>query len=235
MQPRDQPRTLIFGSSYISSEAGRDETALWARTNKYLNPDIDTLLIDSCSPYNPRNYDDIFRNCKTIIRMEENLGHPMRMRDGWGRDLCYGINYAIEKSYDWVVFIESDLIFARPVMPTITKLCRIGCFAAAPMNFEYKWIETGLMFLSVPYLSQSKFIERYDWAAHEPPFLCEPHVEKLLEEELLALPFRGIRNDFDKVTRANFAEAYPYGCDYLTHCKDFELYKILLRNHRVEV
>jgi len=45
---------------------------------------------------------------------------------------------------------------------------------------------------------------------------------------LFTLPLRGIRNDFDRITANNLAFSFPYGLDYLTHCKDFAIYERFL-------
>jgi hypothetical protein len=236
MQMPDDPKVLILGTSYIYNQHRKDELFLWDRLVHKLNPYVDTLLIDSDSPFDPRNFTLPSRlNVQTLIHMEENIGHPTLGGDGWGRDLCFGIDYAIRKNYEWLVFIESDLIFCRPVMPIVKKLCRIGCLAAMPVTTTFQWLETGLMFLSVPYLNQIHFVDQYNWQSHVAPTYCELEIEKLLQDEVLTLPLRGLRNDDQIVTRENFNEVFPSGCDYLTHCLDFELYNMLLRRNGIEL
>jgi hypothetical protein len=227
------PRTLIAGSSYIATEERAREVFLWSRVNRRLNPDCDTLLVDSASPINiTRELYDV----NTVMREHENVGHANGGgADGWGRDLTTIIDYAISRSYDWLVFIESDLIFTRPVAPIIDKLRRIGCLAAAPMTPQYQFIETGLMFLSVPYLAVSRFAALYDWRATNADEIVERKVERLLADELLCLPLRGIRNEINFATRENFSTAFRYGCDYLTHCEDFELYNLALAAANIDL
>lgn len=230
MQLPDQPKILIASSSYIQTLHRKEEVRMWARVTRALNLDLDILLVDSFSPIDPTKF---VGDANTIARMSDNIGHPTIAGDGWGRDLCFAINYAAERSYDWIAFIESDVIFCQPVLPIIQKLCRIGVLAATPLSLNYQFIETGIMFLSVPYLIQSRFVERYNWAAHRAIFNCESHVEKLLHDELMILPLRGVRNDRDFHTQENLIESFPFGLDYLTHCRDFELYNILLRHNNL--
>jgi hypothetical protein len=216
---------LITSSCFISTEEKKQELLLWSRLTRHLNLDTPILLVDSASPRPPSAF---ARDVNIHIRQEENIGHPMTGGDGWGRDLCHGINFAAERGFRWLVFIESDMMLARPVAPIIKKLERLGAYAAAPISFQYHWIETGIMFLYVPMLVITKFVERYSWHTHRPPFLCEPHVERLLAEELSILPLRGARNDGGTLNPQNLQSAFPMGLDYLTH-GDLDLYRMFLQ------
>jgi hypothetical protein len=230
-------RVLITSSCYINSSARADELLLWARLTRMLNLDTEILLVDSCSPFDARALlnKNFSTNINVIARMEDNVGHPTTGGDGWGRDLCWGIEYAASRAYDWIVFIESDLMFYKPITPIIEKLCRIGCLAAAPISFKYHWIETGLMFLSVPMLLATRFVEQYSWHTHTPPFGCEAHVQRILDPEFLALPLRGLRNEEGELTLANHKALFPFGVDYLTHCADFSLYPSFAKLNGIDI
>ncbi len=224
-------KTLIISSSYVETEFRRKEVLLSTRLMRRLNPDTDILLVDSASPFNPAFFAP---DVNVHIRQEENIGHPTVGGDGWGRDLCSGITYAAEKGYDWVVFIESDMMLFRSIAPIVDKLQRVGCFAATPISFKYQWIETGIMFLYVPMLIATKFVERYGWPSHRAPFYCEPHCEKLLADELLILPLRGARDDEKTLSPSNLSGRFAFGIDYLTHARDFVTYRAALKMNGLE-
>src|ERR1700689_5153897 len=96
------------------------------------------------------------------------------------------------------------------------------------------FIETGLMFLSVPALIAMKFTQLYNWSAHSPPFYCEPHIEKLLADELMILPLRGYRNDKEVLNEQNLEETFQFGLDYLTHASP-SLYKLGLKMNGIDL
>jgi len=227
-----EPKILITSSSYIPNPDRMKEVLLWSRVTRRLNPNIDILLVDSASPFNPQ----LFARDVTIhLRQPDNIGHPTLGGDGWGRDFCEGISYAIDHDYDWIAFIESDCIFTQPVRPIIDKLCRIGCLAASPFDSRYGWIETNIMFLSVGYLRATNFPARYDWQSHAAPYYAELELEKFFSEELLNLPLAGMRNDDNLLNRNNYKKFFPQRWDYLTHAKDYDLYKLLLEVNGIEI
>ena len=129
---------LIFGTSYVQGQHARYEITLWRDLVTKLNPDADFLVIDSASPDLPP------LPGVEVQQLGDNIGHLSRGgRDGWGRAFVAGLTAA----YDWVVHIETDLLFARPVASIIKKLERYGVGAACPVALPYAFIETGLMFL----------------------------------------------------------------------------------------
>lgn len=166
----------------------------------------------------------------------DNIGHlSLGGGDGWGRSFCKGLEIAIVSGYDYVVYLEPDLIFAPKVMPIVEKMRRCGVKAAAPMDTVYHFIANEIMFLDVAYLKESRFVERYDWA-NPPPlhYLTTPEkrCEDLLKDELWILPIRGLRNDHHMLTRENIGrrdKVFPLGLDYLTHCRDFALYEMFMQ------
>jgi hypothetical protein len=224
-------KPLIISSSYIASKFRQEEVSLSTRLMRRLNPDAEILLVDSASPFNPATF---AHDVNYHVRMEDNIGHPTAGGDGWGRDFCFGLQFAIDRGYDWVIFIESDMLLFRPCQPIIDKLLRIGCYAAAPISFRYQWLETGIMFLYVPMLIATKFVERYAWPKHRPPFFCEPEVERLLAEELLILPLRGARDDDKELTSTNIVDQFPFGIDYLSHASDLGVYRAALGMNGLE-
>lgn len=175
---------------------------------------------------------------KLAASFSNNIGHlSLGGGDGWGRSFCKGLEIAIASGYDYVAYIEPDLLFAPPVMPIIEKMHRCGVKAAAPIDLVYHFIANEIMFLNVEYLKQSRFVERYDWA-NPPPLsretVPEKRCEDLLADELFILPLRGIRNDHGQLTRHNIRDRnviHPMGLSYVTHCQDFALYEIFMDMH----
>lgn len=228
-------RTLIVSTCYIGAGAqgyGIRLVELWAKLLRYLNPITDAIMIDSASPTDPTDMLKKY-NIKTR-RFDDNIGHlNVSGKDGWGRAFCKGVEIAINLGYEHICYMDADIIFARAVAPIIDKLAKFGVKAACPMDITYNFIENGIMFLDVGYLKESKFIERYDWPSRtigttDATNIPEVAFEKLLEDVLFTLPLRGIRNDFDRITANNLAFSFPYGLDFLTHCKDFAIYERFL-------
>jgi hypothetical protein len=219
-------RTLIIGTSYVQGAAAAETFRMWADLTRRMNPDCDMLVIDSNSPWMPtmlHGDPDLW-----FQQIGDNIGHLSRSgRDGWGRAFSQGIEYSIMKDYDWVVHIECDLLFARPVSEVIDRLVRNGVRAAAPMAIPYQFVETALMFLSVPYIKEIDLIGRYDW--ERPPangLLPEQRIGAICAEAMFALPLRGFRNDMG-VTAAHLKRMFPQGIDWIHHAELMVLRKFL--------
>ena len=169
-----------------------------------------------------------------IAHLPDNIGHiNVTGRDGWGRAFCAGVRLAIKFGYDYLAYCDADIICTQPVQPIIGKLHKAGVKAACPWDSTYNFPENGLMYLSVPYLRDSEFTRRYGWGDRtrtpDPLQIPEMVFERLMGDDLFILPMRGLRNDLDQLTVNNFQYRFPYGVDYLTHCKDFRLYEMLLQ------
>ena len=208
-------KTLIVGTSYVQGAVGLTTFRMWADMTARLNPAIDLLVVDSASP-TFLGGDPAYN----LVRLENNIGHLSRGgRDGWGRAFTAGLLNAIESGYDWVVHIECDLLFARPVAEVIDKMCRSGVRAAAPMAMPYQFIETALSFWNVAYLKEIDLIRRYDW--ENPPakgLLPEQRIGDICAGELFALPLRGFRNDM-RMNADQMQRSFPTGIDWITHCE----------------
>ena len=139
-------KTLIFSTSYCHDQASRYLVNLWAGLTRGLNPDTDILLIDSASPCLP----DLSDSGVKVWSFPDNIGHFGKTgKDGWGRAFCKGLSEAIDGGYEQAVFIESDLLFSRPVAGFLEKMDRMGIPFACPMAAPYQFLETGLMFMDV--------------------------------------------------------------------------------------
>lgn len=210
------PRILVFGTTYVDSEAKQKLAGQWEALHRKVNGwAVDLLLVDSASPV-------------PLLAVEEgaekysftdNIGHLARGgKDGWGRAFCKGLEMAIDGQYDYVVHIEGDSLFSKPVLPIIRKMMADGVKAASvpvegTKRKETGWAETGLMFFSVDYLWQSKFIERYDWWNRKARPTPEKVISDLIGEDLRMLPLKAERGDRGQITPANAA-----GLDWITHC-----------------
>ncbi len=98
------------------------------------------------------------------------IGHGSRDgdQDGWGRAFCKGIELAIEGNYDYAVHCEADMACRVDLMDVIALMEKEKKPIAAPWCSQVNAIETGLMFMSVPWLKENRFIERYDWPKIRP-------------------------------------------------------------------
>lgn len=212
-------KTLIFGTSYVHGAAAAEVFRMWADMTSKKNPNTDVLVVDSDSPN--KVYAEIVN--RILFRwalFKLNIGHLSRGGgDGWGRAFCYGLRRAIELDYDWVVHIECDLLFARPVAEVIAKMAANGVRAAAPMAMPYQFIETALSFWNVAYLKEVDLIGRYDWR-HPPAngILPEQRIGQICAGELFALPLRGLRNDMG-MNAQQLQQSFPTGIDWITHAE----------------
>ncbi len=229
-------RTLILGTSFVGPSAQGYTlrmVELWAKLLRHLNPDIDALVIDSASPTNPT--DILAKHDIECFRFDDNIGHlnGLHGRDGWGRAFCAGIEIAIQRNYDALVYMDTDIILAEPVGPIVDKLRRHAIKVAMPLASPYMFAENGLAFYDVAYLAESRFVERYDWLSRTaekqtPLTIPEVECERLLRDEFFLLPLRGWRDDRNQLTVNNIATAMPYGLDWLTHVKNFAVYERFL-------
>lgn len=223
-----KPRILITGTSYIDSDYTRELCQLWFRTLKHLNPNEDFILIDACSPFDPRVF---LPEGTNIFRFEENVGAISRGGgDGAGRSCAYAMQAAIDGQYDYVCVYEADFIMAQAIRPIINRMHKAGVKVASPsLATPYFFAEWGVCFFNVQYLKDSKFIERYDWK-HSPKWpLVEMRLERMFGDDLFFLNLRGFRNENNMLNVANLSNHFPYGnCQWLTHAADPNLYVRML-------
>jgi len=219
-----QPRILIAATSWIDNEYTLALFKLWYRVFKTLNKDEDFILIDACSPFDPRQH---LPEGVEVFRWDENVGAISRGgKDGSGRSACKAIEIAIERGYDYVAIYETDSIFVRPIRPIFEKMQRSGVKVASPgLAKPYDFLEWSIWFLDIKYAKDTKFVERYDWE-HTPAWpLVEMRLEAMFKDDLFILPFRGIRNEHNHTNVANIAQVWPYFLpDWMTHVNDLNLY-----------
>ncbi|RUU23682.1 methyltransferase domain-containing protein [Mesorhizobium sp. M7A.T.Ca.TU.009.01.3.2] len=210
------PRILVFGTIYVDTPEKQKLAGQWEALHRKVNGwAVDLLLVDSASPVPLLEVEEGAEK----YAFPDNIGHLARGgRDGWGRAFCKGLEMAIDGQYDYVVHIEGDSLFSKPVLPIIRKMMADGVKAASvpvegTRRKETGWAETGLMFFSVDYLWQTKFIERYDWWNRTKSPTPEQVIFDLIGEDLSLLPLKAERGDRGQITAATAPEL-----DWITHC-----------------
>jgi hypothetical protein len=217
-------RTGIFGTSYIRDERRRAIVKLWLELAVRLNPGFPLMIVDSNSPVPVPTEHDV-----EIIAFSENIGHlAAGGQDGWGRAFTRGLQWAIDGSLDYVVGLDTDILFSRPVGPIFDMMRREDRKVCMPVGDTYSWPENGLFFAEVAWLQESRFIERYCWLNMTPTMIPEWHCKDICGTDLHTLPLRGRRNDNGAVTAENLSRLYPTGCDWITHCVNTEPYRTFL-------
>jgi hypothetical protein len=175
---------------------------------------VDLLLVDSASPVLDRGW---LSEVEVYAFPRQHRPSGARRKDGWGRAFSKGLEMAIDGQYDYVVHIEGDSLFKRPVLPIIRQMMADGIKAASvpvegTKRKETGWAETGLMFFSVDYLWQTKFIEKYDWWNRKAKPYPEQAIFDILGADLVMLPLKAERGDRGQITAENVA-----ALDWVTH------------------
>lgn len=222
-------RVLIAGTSYVATYERRELVKLWAKLNWHLNSDCDMLVVDSASPYDPAEFLSEYRSIKHF-RFHDNIGHMSANGvDGHGRAFCKALQMGLDGGYDYTLMVDTDMLFARPVKPVFLRMQNSRVKVAAPMDFQYHFLEEGLAFFDMGWVKRTEFIQRYDWEHPMPNTLPERRFEILAGDDLWVLPFRGIRNDGNLISWNNVDAGFPHGWDFFSHSSDFSLYKRFLR------
>jgi hypothetical protein len=209
------PKILVYGGVFCDTEENREMVKLWSKVVRGINRDCDVLVIDSCSPFDPRVF---LAGEIEVVGFDTNVGHLCRGgQDGAGRTLCEGMLIAAERGYTHCVHWETDLLFARPIRPIVEKMARAGVKVAALAQRYYQFLEWGISFYNVRHMIESRFVERYCWQTAPAVPIPEIRIEQLLQDDLFLLPYRGMRNDMNEANVENLGGLYPYGApDYIT-------------------
>lgn len=226
--PSQPPRVLIFATTYVEDEDRMELTRLWVRMHSNLNPECDILLVDSQSPKMKLGAIERFTTYqlgKTAKRMyynfPDNVGHLSRKgRDGWGRAFCFGLDAAVDGRYDYVVHIEGDSLFRKPLKPIIQDMMvrrtKVLSVPVRGMRYEQaSWVETGLMLFDVGYLIESNFAEQYNWKIRTVRPTPEIVVRAMLGADLTMAPWKALRGDKSQIDHQNILDL---GLDWVTHC-----------------
>lgn len=242
-----EPRILVAGSAYIHSEGLRELCKLWTRVVQHLDPNVDVVIIDSVSPFEPavfldwpifhegdNYYHDLPESKRWIYRFGENLGHLSRGgEDGAGRTFCKSIQLGIDLGYDYVAVIETDLIFLRSITDICKRMRRSGTQMAAAPNAQYQFPEFGACFIDCKWAKEFDLIGKYNWKKSQPWPIPEIRLMNIVQEYLMLLPVYGIRVDQTGITAISLQNYFPYYPPaWITHAEDFQIYlkAIMLNN-----
>jgi hypothetical protein len=227
----DRPKILIVATSWVDNESSLELCKLAMRTMTTLNPGEAVIMVDSCSPFDPRNFLSPPGRPGRFEVFKENIGAINRGGgDGAGRALCRAIELGIEGGYDYVAIQEADFLFAKPIRPIIERMDKAGVKIASPgLANPYAFVEWGIFFVSTAYARESRFVERYDWPHSQRWPLVEVKLEQLAGDDLFLLGLRGMRNEGNQLNVANLANCFPYANPvWLTHCADQNVYARML-------
>jgi hypothetical protein len=208
-------KILIFGTVYCDTEEKRCLAGQWNTLHSALNPNCDLLLVDSNSP--------LAIHDTPVLQLGNNIGHLARRgADGWGRAFCAGLRYAIDHGYDYVAHIEGDSLFRHPVIKFFEfmqeqDLQTFVCGVNGTRFKEFAWVETGIMFFSVPYIRGSCFIDRYNWPdgkSKRHPHTPEAVIYEMLDDDgaLNIVPIKTMRDDLNILTTDNVGKY-----DWISH------------------
>lgn len=225
-EDRATDKILIFATTYVDSDARERLTRQWLDLHTALNPDCEFLIVDSASPLpvldpewaasfkaNPQKY--------RFFNFGDNVGHLSRHgRDGWGRAFCRGLDYAVERGYDYVLHIEGDSLLRVPAREIVAKLKASGKgVASIPVRGTTRefpnWVETGLMCFKTSLVREMAFSACYDWQHRESRPTPELVVHHLIGGVLLMLDLKGLRGDKNQIAAKDIP---ALDLDWVTHC-----------------
>lgn len=214
-----------------------------------VNPGVDFLMIDNASPIDPRPWlPGEWFDCgvclppgtergfgtvppirpadRVLMRFPDAIGHfhddenrQPPPQDGPGRGIMVGLRMAHLYGYKQVVHHGSDNLCAVPYRRMFDMMFReTACFPKTQDGY-YEW--DIFLIKDLPWLIESRFIERYDWPSQKPDWQGAP-VGELVYENLLqghfnVLPMRGCRGGMAGVDTHNLEEKYGSGLDWITH------------------
>jgi hypothetical protein len=222
----------------------RELCRLWTRVVSHLDPQVDVVIIDSVSPFEPAVFLDwpqynegeklLIDNQHWVYRFQDNIGHLSRGgEDGAGRTFCKSIELGIQGGYDYVAVIETDLIFLRSVTDICKRMQRSGTQIAAAPNAQYAFPEFGACFIDCKWAKEFDLIGKYNWKKSQPWPIPEIRLMNIVQDYLMLLPIYGMRIDQTGVTAVSLPNYYPYYPPaWITHAEDFQIYlkAIMLNN-----
>jgi hypothetical protein len=241
----------VAGSAYIHNEGLRELCRLWTRVVTHLDPNVDVVIIDSVSPFEPAVFLDwpvfvegddpegvqapvIGDSRKWVYRFLDNIGHLSRGgEDGAGRTFCKSIELGINGGYDYVAVIETDLLFLRSVTDICRRMQRAGAPIAAAPSAQYQFPEFGACFIDCRWAKRFDLIGKYNWKKSQPWPIPEIRLMNIVQDFLMLLPIYGIRIDQTGITEQSLANYFPYAPPaWITHSSEFGIYlKAIMMNN----
>ncbi len=234
-----EPRILVAGSAYIHDEGLRELCKLWSRCVQHLDPNVDIVVIDSVSPFEPavflewpqidesEEHGDIgSRPLRFVYRFKENIGHLSRGgQDGAGRTFCKSIELGIEGGYDYVAILETDLLLFRSVTDIVGRMQRNGTKICAMPNMQYNFPEFGVCFIDCKWAKEFDLVGKYDWLKSQPWPIPEIRIMNIVKDYLMLLPEYGVRIDQTGLTAQSLPNAFAYYPPaWLTHAPNLDIY-----------
>jgi len=209
-------RPVILTTCYVADAERMQLVKFWLGVQTKVNPGVDIFLVDSCSPFPAKDFLPEMDGLTVIT-----LDHGMDAIITAGK-------------YTHIAYVETDMFLVKPVHVVTERLAKYGMKVAMPFDTMYQFLETGLAFYEIQHLIDKSYTKSYDWN-NPPEMFHEIWTEWFFGADIHTLLLRGLRNDMDQINRQNILQAFPYGLDYLTHCKDYALYKIMYMMNRIEV
>lgn len=210
-----------MGTSYLKDATDLWVFKQWLAIHRTLNKHADLIVVDSASPVPLEAADFPWGDNETLHQLGDNIGHLGKTgRDGWGRAFSQGVTMA-ETATDWVVFVETDLLLARPVEQMIGRMELGAVEMCCPWALPYPFVETALMFFDAHWLRAHELIRRYDWENGRT--LPEKRIEDIAGEDLWIAPLRGLRMDVRE-------QALPQPLDWVTHATVAQYRQFLRQN-----
>lgn len=250
------PRILIAGTCYLDTPAKVDTMKLWWNCiRRNVDDRLDVLIVNSASPINPMHFMSDFGFVESrlpdeldtakvppmpgvgrqIISIHENIGRlETTGRDGPQQAFAVCLNAAMAGGYDYIAHIECDMIFTPLIKPIVDRMVRHHISALCPFAHDYSFVETGALFMDVAWLRAKDYFASYDWRSPPQGQFHEVWFENWADADLFITTHRGMRNDADRLTVNNMQVAFPWGLDFLSHCKDHELYRRMMEYHGIE-
>ncbi len=227
---------LIWSQVHLRNEGQARLFGIQQALTRRLNPDCDMLVVDNCSPVDPRPYAD--PDC-LWFRFRDAIGHYFHggingapPRDGPGRAHSVAWSIAIAAGYARAAYIEADALLTLPVQWAFDRMTKP--IAAQPPCRYYSYDWHCWFVRDLRWFKDFDFVGKYDWQNRRGEPGGEPAGEilyaQIFGDHLEALPIRGERGDAIGLTVENYDSLYPDGCDIITHV-DTDCYAHFLKRN----
>ena len=232
-EPEPDHKALIFGSFLCPNPYSAWLIDRWIRLTERFP--CDWLLVDSPSPpeylamseglkdvpYEMQDTDEIFdyvvKRRKTCLSFKTNFGHTcFGPHDTFARAFCQGVKCAIDSGYEYVAYIQGDMLCNLPVMDVVKDMKQRSLKVVSTRLMCGHCMEAGLMFMDVAFLREIDIVTKFAWrdqgSKNFPGRLDEDVLENIIGTDNIDFrPWRGARMD-----------GVPYGhtkeWHFITHC-----------------